>query len=82
MSGYLNLIANGIDNFTPGLAVAGSFMVSYKTGVLTTAAILIHEVPHEIGDFAILLKSGWCILTLVRMTIRFENTYCLSVHAQ
>lgn len=59
VTGYLNLIANGIDNFTHGLAVAGSFMVSYKTGVLTTAAILIHEVPHEIGDFAILLKSGF-----------------------
>ena len=56
--GYLNLIANGIDNFAHGLAVAGSFMVSYKTGVLTTTAILIHEVPHEIGDFAILLSSG------------------------
>lgn len=56
--GYLNLIANGIDNFAHGLAVAGSFMVSYKTGVLTTTAILIHEIPHEIGDFAILLKSG------------------------
>lgn len=59
VSGYLNLIANGIDNFTHGLAVAGSFMVSYKTGLLTTGAILIHEVPHEIGDFAILLKSGF-----------------------
>ncbi|XP_071528528.1 zinc transporter ZIP13 homolog [Panulirus ornatus] len=59
VTGYLNLIANGIDNFTHGLAVAGSFMVSYKTGLLTTSAILIHEVPHEIGDFAILLKSGF-----------------------
>ncbi|ROT78306.1 putative zinc transporter ZIP13-like [Penaeus vannamei] len=59
VTGYLNLIANGIDNFTHGLAVAGSFMVSYKTGILTTGAILIHEIPHEIGDFAILLKSGF-----------------------
>ncbi|XP_068237746.1 zinc transporter ZIP13 homolog [Palaemon carinicauda] len=59
VTGYLNLIANSIDNFTHGLAVAGSFMVSYKTGLLTTGAILIHEIPHEIGDFAILLKSGF-----------------------
>ncbi|KAF2368645.1 Zinc/iron permease [Trinorchestia longiramus] len=57
--GYLNLLANSIDNFSHGLAVAGSFMVSYKTGVLTTSAILMHEVPHEIGDFAILLSSGF-----------------------
>jgi len=57
--GYLNLVANSIDNFTHGLAVAGSFLASTKVGVLTTFAILIHEIPHEIGDFAILLKSGF-----------------------
>lgn len=59
VAGYLNLLANSIDNFTHGLAVAGSFLVSFKVGMLTTFAILIHEVPHEIGDFAILLKSGF-----------------------
>lgn len=59
MTGYLNLIANGIDNFAHGLAVAGSFLVSYRTGMLTTGAVLLHEIPHEIGDFAILLKSGF-----------------------
>jgi len=59
MVGYLNLVANGIDNFCHGLAVAGAFLVSFRTGCLTTAAILVHEVPHEIGDFAILLSSGF-----------------------
>lgn len=59
ITGYLNLLANCIDNFTHGLAVAGSFLVSFKGGMLTTFAILIHEIPHEIGDFAILLKSGF-----------------------
>lgn len=57
--GYLNLLANSIDNFTHGLAVAGSFVVSTKVGLCTTCAILLHEVPHEVGDFAILLKSGF-----------------------
>lgn len=57
--GYLNLIANCVDNFTHGLAVGGSFLVSFRLGGLTTFAILIHEIPHEIGDFAILLKSGF-----------------------
>ncbi|XP_071494966.1 zinc transporter ZIP13-like [Diadema antillarum] len=57
--GYLNLLANFIDNFTHGIAVAGSFLISKKVGFLTTAAILVHEVPHEVGDFAILLKSGF-----------------------
>ncbi|XP_054720634.1 zinc transporter ZIP13-like [Uloborus diversus] len=59
ITGYLNLIANSIDNFTHGLAVAGSFLVGKKMGIITTFAILIHEIPHEIGDFAILLKSGF-----------------------
>lgn len=59
VAGYLNLLANSIDNFTHGLAVAGSFLVSFRHGVLATFAILLHEIPHEVGDFAILLKSGF-----------------------
>ncbi|KAG5848661.1 hypothetical protein ANANG_G00101190 [Anguilla anguilla] len=58
-SGYLNLLANCIDNFTHGLAVTGSFLVSRKVGFLTTFAILLHEIPHEVGDFAILLRAGF-----------------------
>ncbi|CAD5111043.1 DgyrCDS395 [Dimorphilus gyrociliatus] len=58
-TGWLNLIANVIDNFTHGLAVAGSFCVSNKVGFITTFAILLHEIPHEVGDFAILLRSGF-----------------------
>lgn len=59
VAGYLNLLANSIDNFMHGLAVGGGFLVSFKMGALTTLAILIHEVPHEIGDFAILLRAGF-----------------------
>ncbi|CAB0020932.1 unnamed protein product [Nesidiocoris tenuis] len=59
VSGYLNLMANFIDNFTHGMAVGGSFLFSWRVGILTTLAILIHEVPHEVGDFAILLRAGF-----------------------
>uniref|UniRef100_H2Z2P2 Zinc transporter ZIP13 n=1 Tax=Ciona savignyi TaxID=51511 RepID=H2Z2P2_CIOSA len=58
-SGYLNLLANCIDNFTHGLAVGGSYLVSRRVGILTTLAILLHEIPHEVGDFAILLRAGF-----------------------
>ncbi|RDD43519.1 Zinc transporter ZIP13 [Trichoplax sp. H2] len=58
-SGYLNLLANVVDNFTHGLAVAGGYALGVNVGICTTAAILLHEVPHEVGDFAILLKSGF-----------------------
>lgn len=59
ISGYLNLMANCTDNFTHGLAIAASYTVSPLVGILTTLAIVCHEIPHEIGDFAILLRSGF-----------------------
>uniref|UniRef100_A0A3Q1APB1 Zinc transporter ZIP13 n=1 Tax=Amphiprion ocellaris TaxID=80972 RepID=A0A3Q1APB1_AMPOC len=68
-SGYLNLLANCIDNFTHGLAVAGSFLVSKKVGFLTTLAILLHEIPHEVGDFAILLRAGFDRWSAARMQL-------------
>lgn len=59
IAGYLNLLANAIDNFTHGLSLGGAFLVSFRSGCFTTFAILVHEIPHEVGDFAILLKSGF-----------------------
>ena len=59
VTGYLNLIANCVDNFSHGLAVGGAFLISPKVGITTTLCILVHEIPHEIGDFAILIKSGF-----------------------
>lgn len=58
-AGYLNLIANGFDNFTHGLAIGASFLVGLKVGLLTTFVIFIHEIPHEICDYAILVNSGF-----------------------
>lgn len=58
VSGYLNLAADFIHNFTDGLAMGASFLVGSTVGTVTTLTILLHEVPHEIGDFAILIQSG------------------------
>uniref|UniRef100_A0A667XWW9 Zinc transporter SLC39A7 n=1 Tax=Myripristis murdjan TaxID=586833 RepID=A0A667XWW9_9TELE len=58
MSGYLNLAADFTHNFTDGLAIGASFLVGPTVGTVTTITILLHEVPHEIGDFAILVQSG------------------------
>lgn len=57
--GYLNLLMNFLDNFTHGLSVGGSFLISFRVGALSTFTILMHEIPHEVGDFAILLRSGF-----------------------
>ncbi|XP_036371803.1 zinc transporter Slc39a7 [Megalops cyprinoides] len=58
VSGYLNLAADFTHNFTDGLAIGASFLVGPAVGAVTTLTILLHEVPHEIGDFAILVQSG------------------------
>lgn len=58
VSGYLNLAADFTHNFTDGLAIGASFLVGPTVGAVTTITILLHEVPHEIGDFAILVQSG------------------------
>ncbi|VDM59932.1 unnamed protein product [Angiostrongylus costaricensis] len=62
----MNLVANLVDNFTHGLAVGASFLVSPKFGMMTTFAILVHEIPHEISDFAILLRADFDRLQAVK----------------
>jgi len=53
------MIADATHNFTDGMAIAASFMASYKLGISTTIAVFFHEIPHEIGDMAILAQSGY-----------------------
>ncbi|MBU0548233.1 MAG: ZIP family metal transporter [Candidatus Omnitrophica bacterium] len=56
---YLNLIGDGFHNFIDGMVIAASFMVSLKLGLVTTLAIILHEIPQELGDFAILVYGGF-----------------------
>jgi len=58
VAGWLNLAADFAHNFTDGLAIGASFLAGENIGIVTTLTILLHEVPHEIGDFAILIQSG------------------------
>lgn len=58
VAGYLNLAADFTHNFTDGLAIGASFLAGKSIGIVTTLTIFLHEIPHEIGDFAILLQSG------------------------
>ncbi len=57
--GYLNLIGDGFHNFFDGVAIAASFMVDSHLGIVTTIAIVAHEIPQEIGDFGLLIYSGF-----------------------
>ncbi len=59
VSAYLNLAADFTHNFTDGLAIGASYLAGRSVGIVTTITVLIHEIPHEIGDFAILIQSGF-----------------------
>jgi len=56
---YLILISDGVHNFIDGLIIAGSFIVSVPLGIVTALVIAFHEIPQEIGDFGILIYSGF-----------------------
>ena len=53
-----NLVGDGLHNFIDGAIVAGSFAVSRQLGLATSIAVALHEIPQEIGDFAILVHAG------------------------
>ncbi len=56
---YINLIGDGIHNFTDGLIIAASFMADIQLGIITTFAVIAHEIPQELGDFGVLVYGGF-----------------------
>jgi zinc and cadmium transporter len=56
---YLNLIGDGIHNFTDGLVIGASFLISIHFGIITTLVITLHEIPQEMGDFGVLVYGGF-----------------------
>ncbi|MFH1722044.1 MAG: ZIP family metal transporter [Candidatus Altiarchaeota archaeon] len=55
---YLNLIGDGVHNFIDGVIITAGYMTSLHVGAVTTFAVLLHEIPQEIGDYAVLIHSG------------------------
>ena len=54
----LNIIGDGVHNFIDGLLIGATYMVSIPIGLATTVAVILHEIPQEIGDFGVLVHAG------------------------
>ena len=57
--GTLNLVGDGFHNLIDGLIIGASYLVDIRLGFATTLAVIFHEIPQEIGDYAILIHSGF-----------------------
>jgi zinc and cadmium transporter len=56
---YMNLVGDSLHNFIDGLIIAGSYLASIPVGIATTFAVVLHEIPQEIGDFGVLIHGGF-----------------------
>mgnify|MGYP001607799110 FL=1 len=55
----MNLLGDSIHNLIDGIIIGASYIVSIPTGIATTIAVILHEIPQEIGDFGVLLQGGF-----------------------
>src|SRR3989344_432520 len=56
---YLTILGDALHNFLDGTAIAAAFLISIPVGIATAVAVIFHEIPQEIGQFAILVHGGW-----------------------
>ncbi|XP_067308609.1 zinc transporter ZIP6 [Pseudorasbora parva] len=58
---WMVIMGDGLHNFSDGLAIGAAFTEGLSSGLSTSVAVFCHELPHELGDFAILLKAGMSV---------------------
>ena len=58
-SGMMIMVGDTFHNFVDGILIAAAFMIDIRLGTVTAIAIIAHEIPQEVGDFLILLHSGY-----------------------
>jgi zinc and cadmium transporter len=55
----MNIVGDGVHNFLDGLIIGSSYLLSIPTGIAATIAVMLHEIPQEIGDFGVLVHGGF-----------------------
>jgi zinc and cadmium transporter len=55
----LLMFGDGLHNFIDGISIASAFVISAPVGILTSLAVFVHEIPHELGDFGLLIHLGY-----------------------
>ncbi|KAA0707259.1 Zinc transporter ZIP10 [Triplophysa tibetana] len=66
---WMVVVGDGIHNLTDGLAIGVAFSQSLTGGLSTTIAVFCHELPHELGDMAVLLAAGWPVRRLAVFSV-------------
>ena len=65
----ISMAGDLIHNFTDGLSIGISYVADYKMGLITTMAMFFHEIPHEVGDFAILFQLKYSVWQIVGLQL-------------
>ena len=74
------IFGDGMHNVADGLALGAAFCDGAVSGIATSIAILCHELPHEIGDFAMLLKAGMSVKQAVFYNV-LRSVALMGVHS-
>lgn len=74
---YLILIGDGLHNFLGGMSIAGVFLVDIRLGIGAWVAAAAHEIPQELGDFAVLIHGGWSKRSALALNLISGLTFLL-----
>ena len=73
-AGYLITLGDALHNFIDGLVISASFLADFELGIATSLAVLFHELPQEMGEFAILLHAKFSRLKIILYSLAAQMT--------
>jgi len=73
----LVIVGDTIHNFIDGVVIASTYLINPGLGVITTLSTFLHEIPHEIGDFGVMLKAGWKRMNIFWVNLLSASTTIL-----